>query len=128
MPNKSLLYQGTTSQLAEKLSSFEGAQLQLCHKNCKISPALAAEGRFFLRRGLFPQAVQSCRKTGAQRLPCCRRPAIAFVQVTERIRPTSATAFEEWLNTKGVENIENVNKALKAAHSWYDKVNVPALV
>jgi tagatose 1,6-diphosphate aldolase len=39
-----------------------------------------------------------------------------------------AKAFEDWLNTKGVENIENVNKALKAAHSWYDKVNVPALV
>ncbi|HUB18923.1 MAG TPA: tagatose 1,6-diphosphate aldolase [Acidobacteriaceae bacterium] len=39
-----------------------------------------------------------------------------------------AKAFEQWLNTKGVENIENVNKALKAAHSWFDKVNVPALV
>jgi tagatose 1,6-diphosphate aldolase len=39
-----------------------------------------------------------------------------------------AKAFEDWLNTKGVENIENVNKALKSAHSWYDKVNVPALV
>ena len=39
-----------------------------------------------------------------------------------------AKAFEEWLNTKGVENIENVNKALKAASSWYDKVNAPALV
>jgi len=39
-----------------------------------------------------------------------------------------AKAFEDWLNTKGVENIENVNKALKSAHSWYDKVAVPALV
>ena len=39
-----------------------------------------------------------------------------------------AKAFEDWLNTKGVENIENVNKALKSAHSWYDKVPVPALV
>jgi len=39
-----------------------------------------------------------------------------------------AKAFEQWLKTKGVENIENVNKALKAAHSWFDKVNVPALV
>jgi tagatose 1,6-diphosphate aldolase len=39
-----------------------------------------------------------------------------------------AKAFEQWLSTKGVENIENVNKALKSAHSWYDKVNVPALV
>jgi tagatose 1,6-diphosphate aldolase len=40
-----------------------------------------------------------------------------------------AKAFEEWLNTQGVENIENVNKALKAAHSWYEKVDVaqPAL-
>lgn len=39
-----------------------------------------------------------------------------------------AKAFEEWLNTKGVENIENVNYALKAASSWYEKVGVPALV
>jgi tagatose 1,6-diphosphate aldolase len=35
-----------------------------------------------------------------------------------------AKAFEEWLNTKGVENITNVNEALKAAHSWYDKVGI----
>jgi tagatose 1,6-diphosphate aldolase len=35
-----------------------------------------------------------------------------------------AKAFEEWLNTTGVENIENVNKALKGAHSWFDKVGV----
>jgi len=41
-----------------------------------------------------------------------------------------AKAFEEWLQTTGVENIENVNKALKAAHSWFDKVDVaePATV
>ena len=31
-------------------------------------------------------------------------------------------AFEEWLNTKGVENITNVNNALKQAHSWHEKV------
>lgn len=37
-----------------------------------------------------------------------------------------AKAFEEWLNTEGVKNIENVNNALKAAHSWYDKVGVKA--
>jgi hypothetical protein len=42
-----LLYQVTTSQLAEKLGSFEGAQLQLCRKECRMSPALAAEGWFF---------------------------------------------------------------------------------
>jgi tagatose 1,6-diphosphate aldolase len=34
-----------------------------------------------------------------------------------------AKAFEEWLNTQGVENISNVNKALEKAHSWYDKVD-----
>jgi tagatose 1,6-diphosphate aldolase len=34
-----------------------------------------------------------------------------------------AKAFEEWLNTTGVENINNVNRALQAAHSWYDKVD-----
>jgi len=29
-------------------------------------------------------------------------------------------AFREWLQTKGVENIENVNGRLRAASSWYD--------
>jgi tagatose 1,6-diphosphate aldolase len=33
-----------------------------------------------------------------------------------------AKAFEDWLNTVGVENITNVNNALKKAHSWHDKV------
>ncbi len=31
-------------------------------------------------------------------------------------------AFTEWLSTTGVENIENVNRALQAATSWKDKV------
>jgi tagatose 1,6-diphosphate aldolase len=31
-------------------------------------------------------------------------------------------AFEDWLNTTGVENISNVNNALKGAHSWHEKV------
>ena len=35
-----------------------------------------------------------------------------------------AKAFEEWLNTTGVENISNVNKALESAHSWFDKVGL----
>jgi tagatose 1,6-diphosphate aldolase len=30
--------------------------------------------------------------------------------------------FEDWLNTVGVENINNVNEALKAATPWYGKV------
>ncbi len=33
-------------------------------------------------------------------------------------------AFSDWLNTQGVENIANVNKALEAASSWHDKVRV----
>jgi tagatose 1,6-diphosphate aldolase len=33
-----------------------------------------------------------------------------------------AKAFEDWLNTTGVENITNVNNALKEAHSWHAKV------
>ncbi len=33
-----------------------------------------------------------------------------------------AKAFEQWLDTTGVENIENVNRALKAAKPWYSKV------
>jgi tagatose 1,6-diphosphate aldolase len=32
------------------------------------------------------------------------------------------TAFQDWLNTVGVENIQNVNKALEAATSWHSKV------
>jgi tagatose 1,6-diphosphate aldolase len=31
-------------------------------------------------------------------------------------------AFADWLNTQGVENISNVNKALEAATPWYGKV------
>ena len=37
-----------------------------------------------------------------------------------------AKAFEDWLNTAGVENINNVNNALKAAHSWYPKLGIKA--
>ena len=37
-----------------------------------------------------------------------------------------AKAFEEWLNGQGVTNIENVNKSLKGAHSWFPKVGVTA--
>lgn len=33
-------------------------------------------------------------------------------------------AFAQWLDTQGVENISNVNKALEAASSWHDKVQV----
>jgi tagatose 1,6-diphosphate aldolase len=33
-------------------------------------------------------------------------------------------AFRDWLNTVGVENIENVNKALTAATPWTKKLNV----
>ncbi len=39
-----------------------------------------------------------------------------------------AKAFEDWLLTKGVENIENVNTALKSAHSWFGKLGVGAEV
>jgi tagatose 1,6-diphosphate aldolase len=37
-----------------------------------------------------------------------------------------AKAFRDWLDTKGVENISNVNKALEKAHSWFEKVGVKA--
>jgi tagatose 1,6-diphosphate aldolase len=37
-----------------------------------------------------------------------------------------AKAFEDWLNTTGVENINNVNNALKHAHSWHEKVGIKA--
>jgi tagatose 1,6-diphosphate aldolase len=30
-----------------------------------------------------------------------------------------AAAFRKWLETKGVENIKNVNAALKGAQAWY---------
>lgn len=33
------------------------------------------------------------------------------------------TAFRDWLNTTGVQNIENVNRALQAATSWKNKVD-----
>ncbi len=31
--------------------------------------------------------------------------------------------FSDWLNSQGVENIANINKALDAASSWHDKVS-----
>ncbi len=31
-------------------------------------------------------------------------------------------AFRDWLNTVGVENIENVNRALEAASPWNKKI------
>ena len=37
-----------------------------------------------------------------------------------------AKAFEDWLNDQGVVNIQNVNKSLEAAHSWFPKVGVTA--
>lgn len=38
-----------------------------------------------------------------------------------------ADAFEHWLNTTGVENIRNVNEALKAATPWYTKFGATSL-
>ena len=38
-----------------------------------------------------------------------------------------AKAFEDWLNTVGVENVENVNEALKAATPWYTKFGASSL-
>src|SRR5271154_3049883 len=35
-----------------------------------------------------------------------------------------AKAFEDWLNTTGVVNINNVNNALKSATSWHSKVDM----
>ncbi len=38
-----------------------------------------------------------------------------------------AEAFKQWLETEGVENIGNVNKALQAASPWYLKYGVTSL-
>jgi tagatose 1,6-diphosphate aldolase len=38
-----------------------------------------------------------------------------------------AKAFRDWLETTGVENIENVNKALKAASPWYLKFGAKSM-
>jgi tagatose 1,6-diphosphate aldolase len=35
-----------------------------------------------------------------------------------------AKAFEDWMNTQGVENIQNVNEKLKAATPWYQVYGV----
>jgi tagatose 1,6-diphosphate aldolase len=37
-----------------------------------------------------------------------------------------AKAFETWLKGEGVVNIQNVNKSLEKAHSWFPKVGVTA--
>ena len=41
-------------------------------------------------------------------------------------RKAEAKAFEDWLNDQGVINIQNVNKSLEGAHSWFPKVGVTA--
>ncbi|MGI4852711.1 MAG: tagatose 1,6-diphosphate aldolase [Janthinobacterium lividum] len=38
-----------------------------------------------------------------------------------------AKVFEEWLETTGVENIKNVNEALKVATPWYTKFGVNSM-
>jgi tagatose 1,6-diphosphate aldolase len=40
-----------------------------------------------------------------------------------------AKAFEQWLQSEGVKNIENVNASLKAATSWFSlyEVREPAM-
>jgi tagatose 1,6-diphosphate aldolase len=38
-----------------------------------------------------------------------------------------ASAFKDWLETTGVENISNVNKALEAATPWYTKFGATSL-
>jgi tagatose 1,6-diphosphate aldolase len=38
-----------------------------------------------------------------------------------------AAAFKDWLETTGVENIQNVNQALKAATPWYTKFGAASL-
>jgi tagatose 1,6-diphosphate aldolase len=40
-----------------------------------------------------------------------------------------AKAFEQWLKTEGVQNIENVNQSLKAATPWFSlyEVREPAM-
>jgi tagatose 1,6-diphosphate aldolase len=35
-------------------------------------------------------------------------------------------AFRDWLSTKGLENIDNVNKSLRAASSWFPQYGVSA--
>jgi len=39
---------------------------------------------------------------------------------------SGAKAFESWLKDQGVKNIQNVNKGLEGAHSWFPKVGVTA--
>ena len=38
-----------------------------------------------------------------------------------------AKAFEDWLNTQGVANIQNVNHALEAASPWYLKLGANSM-
>ncbi|MGI4758197.1 MAG: hypothetical protein ACRYGF_15285, partial [Janthinobacterium lividum] len=38
-----------------------------------------------------------------------------------------AEPFRKWLETQGVENIQNVNEALKAASPWYLKYGVNSM-
>jgi hypothetical protein len=65
--HRKALYQGKACSCAEKLNSFEGAQLQLCRKNCRRSPALAAEGWFFSLRRTFSASWSAVPKSPRKR-------------------------------------------------------------
>jgi tagatose 1,6-diphosphate aldolase len=39
---------------------------------------------------------------------------------------SGAAALEEWLNTKGLENVRNVNRVLESAHPWHEAHGVQA--
>jgi hypothetical protein len=58
------LYQGTTSQLAEKLIVLKGHDFSRAVNAAKSTRASAPEGCFhcfYLKTGLFPQPVQALR-------------------------------------------------------------------
>ncbi len=55
---------------------------------------------------------------------CCAvaRPGKTALHLCQERRQSLA----DWLNTQGVENIQNVNNSLKTAQPWYSKVGVTA--
>ena len=61
----------------------------------------------------------SWRPSRASSTPACSAAVRPGRMAFPCLRNRAAAAFRAWLETKGVENINNVNAALRAATSWH---------
>lgn len=75
---------------------------------------------------VFIETLELCAESGTKfnGVLCGRATWAAGVPIYAK---QGAAAFKEWLETVGVENITNVNNALKAASPWYLKYGASSI-